>query len=162
MSFTGIILPRQTIDIVATPAGILAANDQVAEIVVRSTGLYILEATASALNAQAAPRGVSIGIERQLPVPLTAFHRQHIGISTTGPGGHSLAWRMILRGQTRDGAGNVTEQWSCVARLTTGLLVGETLRVDLALTLLASIIEEPQERIHAVPLEMIHRLKIAL
>lgn len=161
MTAPGIILPRQTLDDVNTPTAVLAAGDEIGNITIPTTGLYLVEISAHALTALANPKGIDFHIRRELPTPAASFHRQLLGIATAS--GHA-AWagRMILRGQVADGLGGFTEQWAFRATLTTGLAGVESLAVNMSLTLLSTVLESPQERVEQVPLELLHKLKIAL
>lgn len=154
-----IIIPRLTRDDVNTPTGILAAGDEVGNITIVNTGLYLVEISAHALTALAGPRGIDFHIRRELPTPALSFHRQLLGVATAS--GHA-AWTgaMVLRGQVADGLGGFTEQWAFRATLTVGLLAGESLAVNMSLTLLATILGEPQEQVNDLSLRILHDLKL--
>lgn len=161
MTTPGIILPRQTIDDVNTPTGVLAAGDEVGNITIPSTGLYLVEISLHALTALAGPRGIDFHIRRELPTPATSFHRQLLGITTTG--GHA-AWsgRMLLRGQVPDSLGGFSEQWAFRATLTVALAAAETLGVNMSITPLAYVLGlvASQERLDYIELNEVHRLKL--
>ncbi len=156
----GIIFPRQTLQDSNTPTGVLAAGDEIGNITIPTTGVYIVEISAHATSALGGPRGIRFHIRQELPTPAATFHDQLLGIAQAG--GHA-AWsgRMILRGQVPDSLGGFSEQWAFRATLSVGLLVGESLAVNMSLTPLAYVLGlvASQERLDYIALEEVHRLK---
>lgn len=155
---SAILLPRQTVDDVNTPSGVLAAGDEVGNITIPTTGLYLVEWSVIRTNASTA-KGIDCHIRRELPTPAASFHRQLLG-ADSGVG--YLALRMLLRGQVPDSLGGFSEQWAVRATLTAALALGETLAVNLSLTLLAAVLgtSASQERINTMELEQVHALKV--
>lgn len=159
----GIIFPRQTIQDSNTPSGVLAAGDEIGNITIPSTGLYIVEISAHATTALGGPRGIRFHIRQELPTPAATFHDQLLGIAQAG--GHA-AWsgRMLLRGQVPDSLGGFSEQWAFRATLSVGLLVGESLAVNMSVTPVSYVLGlvASQERLTTMTLEELHRLKALL
>lgn len=157
----GIIFPRQTQSVLISASGALVSGDQIAEIIVPSTGLYLARFDTWGLTAIAAPRAMELLLERQLPTPLQSFKLALLGVSTTGQGAQYAA-RVLFRGQVPDSLGGFSEQWSYLVRLRTALPLGETVGGHLSLTPLAFVlgISAGEERLNHLPIEQVHALKV--
>ncbi len=143
-----------------SPSGVLASGDQIGEIEIPTTGLYMIDVTVAATTTLAAPRAVALRLATPLTAlaPLTLTYFYPMGLHTTGGWAHKTI-RALLR--DRIDAGGTVQGDLVRTHMATILAVGENLWVVMNVVLLAPILTGGKfEQLAPITIEDLKRLSL--